>query len=98
MEERFLEKLSELFPQTSFTLHREEVEGLVFGEKEIETLLVNKIKINVFWTPALSKCPEEFFERLWSRCLPAVEKIIKEKKKSKSFKILEKFKSKYVSN
>jgi len=98
MEEKFLEKLSELFPHSSFKLVREKVEGLVFGEKEIETLLVNEIKIKLSWTPVLSKLAEEYFEHFWDRCLPAIEKVVKEKKKSKSFKILEKFRSKYVSN
>jgi hypothetical protein len=98
MEERFLEKLHELFPNLSFELSREKVEGLVFGEKEKETLLVNNTSIKLSWTPILSKLSEEYFEHFWNRCLPAIEKVVEKKKKSKTFKILEKFRSKYVSN
>jgi tRNA A22 N-methylase len=98
MEEKFLEKLRELFPNISFKLVREEIEGLVFHEKEKETLLVNKTPIKLSWTPTLAKLSEEYFEHFWERCLPAVKRVIDEKKKSKSFKILEKFRSKYVSN
>ena len=98
MEEKFLEKLHELYPNLSFKLFKEEVEGLVFHEKEKETLLINNTPIELSWSPALSKLAEEYFEHLWNRCLPAIEKVVDEKKKSKSFKILEKFRSKYVSN
>lgn len=98
MEEKFLEKLHELFPHLSFTLVAEEAEGLPFEQKEKETLLVNKIPIKLSWAPILSKCSGEYFEHFWERCLPAIKEITEENKKSKSFKILEKFKSKYVSN
>ena len=98
MEEKVFEKLNELFPNFSFKLIREKVEGLSFDEKEIETLLVNETKIKVFWTPALSECSEEFFERLWDRLEPAVQEVTNEKKKTKSFKILDKLRTKYVSN
>ena len=98
MEEKFLEELKKLFPQFSFKLIKEKAEGIPFGEKEVETLLVNKTRISISWAPALSEHPEEYFKHFWDSCLPAIKEITEEKKKTKSFKIMEKFKSKYVSN
>tara|TARA_Y100000034_G_scaffold122819_1_gene168759 strand:- start:8328 stop:8633 length:306 start_codon:yes stop_codon:yes gene_type:complete len=96
MEEKFLEKLHESFPSLSFKLVTEKAVGLPFGEKEKETLLINETPIELSWAPILSKCPEEYFDHFWSTCHPAIKKVVTDKKKTKAYKMLEKFKKKYV--
>lgn len=97
MEKRFLKTLEENFSNHSFKLVKKGMPTTVFGYSERETVSMDGAVITISWTPFIAECGEFYFQQILFRCISEIRKVVTEKKKLKSTKLLDNLRKKYAS-